>query len=143
MGINRVCVLWKRETAKEFFKMKKNTCFVTGMLAILLVFGLVLGGCPTKADDDDDGNPFEGKWTGTASIGGERADATINVTDSAWTFSCPDAGMSESGTYTRSGNTATLTQDGESFGTAAVSGSSLVVTITSGDYKGGTGTFSK
>jgi hypothetical protein len=174
MGINRVCVFWKRETAKEFFKMKKNTRFVTGMLAILLVFGLVLGGCPTKADDDDnktdnsssnnksdnssnnksdsdndksdsdnDSNPFIGNWSGTAVFGEESASATVKVTSSGWAFKCTDAGIDESGTYTRSGSTATLKQDGTTFGTATISSGTLTVAITSGDYQGGSGTFTK
>jgi hypothetical protein len=128
---------------KGVLQMKKKIFFVAGMLAVLLVSGLVLGGCPTEADDNDDENPFVGNWSGTASIGGDSASATINVTDSAWTFSCPDARMSESGTYTRSGNTATLSQSGTAFGTATVSGGTLIVTISSGDYRGGSGTFTK
>jgi hypothetical protein len=35
--------------------MKKNSIFMTGMLALLLTFGLVLAGCPNGNDDDDDG----------------------------------------------------------------------------------------
>lgn len=54
-----------------------------------------------------------------------------------------DAGLNESGSYTRSGNSATLTQDGYTFGTAKFSGTTLLVTITSGDYKGGSGSFTK
>jgi hypothetical protein len=122
--------------------MKKNMFFFMGMLAVLLVLGLALTGCPAEADEGDS-NPFVGNWSGTASISGQSASATINVTDSAWTFSCPGAAMSESGTYTRSGSTATLTQTGTTFGTAVVSGGTLIVTITSGDYAGGTGTFTK
>jgi hypothetical protein len=34
--------------------MRKNSLFMTGMLALLLTFGLVLGGCPNGNDDDDD-----------------------------------------------------------------------------------------
>jgi hypothetical protein len=127
---------------KGVLQMKKNTFFTMGMLAVLLVFGLALAGCPTEADDDDD-NPFKGAWIGTASIGGESASAAVNITDSGWDFICPAAGMNESGAYTRSGKTATLTQSGTTFGTASVSGSTLTVTITSGDFAGGTGTFTK
>jgi hypothetical protein len=36
--------------------MKKNSIFMTGMLALLLAFGLVLAGCPTDSDDDGGGS---------------------------------------------------------------------------------------
>jgi hypothetical protein len=36
-----------------------------------------------------------------------------------------------------------LTQDGYAFGSVALSGSTLTVAITSGDYEGGYGTFTK
>jgi predicted xylose isomerase-like sugar epimerase len=39
-------IILKRETAKEYL-MKKNTFFVAGMLAIMLVFGTALTGCAT------------------------------------------------------------------------------------------------
>jgi hypothetical protein len=35
--------------------MRKNSIFMTGMLALLLTFGLALAGCPNGNDDDDDG----------------------------------------------------------------------------------------
>jgi hypothetical protein len=142
MGPNRGFCLWEAGNRKGVLQMKKNMLCTVGILAVLLVSGLALAGCPTEAEEGDN-NPFVGNWTGTASIGGESASATINATDSAWTFNCPAAQMSESGTYTRSGNTATLTQGGSPFGTATVSGSSLIVTITFGNYAGGTGTFTK
>jgi hypothetical protein len=33
--------------------MRKNSIFMAGMLAVLLTFGLVLVGCPTDSDGDD------------------------------------------------------------------------------------------
>jgi hypothetical protein len=33
--------------------MRKNSIFMTGMLAVLLTFGLVLMGCPTDSGDDN------------------------------------------------------------------------------------------
>jgi hypothetical protein len=115
--------------------------FRLGMAAFALIFMAVLAGCPTE--DDGDSNPFVGTWTGTATIGGESASATITVTDSAWTFACKDAGMNETGTYTRSGDSATLQQGAATFGTAALSGTTLAVAITSGDWVGGSGVFTK
>ena len=123
--------------------MKKKIFCVLGILAVLLVSGLVLGGCPTEEDKGGDDNPFIGNWSGTARIGNASASATINVTDSGWTFVCSDAQLNESGTYTRSGNTATLVQNGTTFGTATISGSTLAVTLSGGGYAGGTGTFTK
>jgi hypothetical protein len=115
--------------------------FRLGMAALALAFVIVLAGCPTDADEDS--NPFVGTWTGTAMLGGDSASATITVTDSGWTFVCADAGMNETGTYTRSGDSATLSQGTTTFGTAAISGNTLAVTVTSGDYRGGSGVFTK
>jgi len=65
------------------------------------------------------------------------------VKSNAWTFGSPTAGMIETGTYTWSGSSATLTQLGYTFGTAKVSGNALTVTIKSGEFASGIGTFSK
>jgi hypothetical protein len=119
----------------------KNKGFFLGLLGVTLALGLLFTACPTE--DDGGGNPFEGKWSGTAIFGGESAAATVTAGGDTWTFAVPSIGMNESGTYTYSGNSATLIQSGTSFGTAAVSGSTLTVVITSGDYAGGTGTFTK
>jgi hypothetical protein len=97
----------------------------------------------TQTGGDSSSNPFIGTWTGTATLDGESASATVTVTESGWTIVCSDADMNESGTYSRTGNTATLTQSGTTFGRASISGSTLTVSITSGDYQGGSGTFRK
>ena len=118
-----------------------------GILGLLLVFGLIFTVCKNDGDDDDGGggpsNPFVGTWNGTAYSNGESSPATIIVTDSTWNFICQAISMNESGSYTYSGNSATLNQSGSAFGSASVSGNSLSVTLTSGTYNGGTGTFTK
>lgn len=119
--------------------MKKAITLCTAALLLALLF---------SCSDDGSGagsssNPFIGNWSGTASLYGLSAPATVTVTGSGWTFRCPDALMNESGTMTVSGNSATLRQGSVTFGTAAVSEGTLTVTVTSGPYQGGTGTFTK
>ena len=122
--------------------MKRGKILVVGLIGLLMAGGLVLAGCG-DAKDDEKKNPFVGTWSGTVRFGGESASATIIATDSSWNFNCPDAYMSEAGTYTWSGKKATLSQEGATFGTATISGKTLTVIITSYDYSGGTGTFTK
>jgi len=118
--------------------MKKTILFCITFL--LLASSLVMISC---GDGDSNSNPFKGNWVGTASLYGFSAPATVTVTDSGWTFKCPNAGMNETGTMTVNGNSATLHQGGTTFGTATVSGNTLSVKITSGPYQNGTGTFTK
>jgi hypothetical protein len=43
----------------------KNRQFLMGILAIVLVFGFIIIGCPTDSDSSDGGgqvNKFEGTW---------------------------------------------------------------------------------
>jgi hypothetical protein len=55
----------------------KKKLFFAGMLALALVFGLILAGCPTDSDDDDGGNNSGGggggNGTGTITITGLKA----------------------------------------------------------------------
>ena len=106
-------------------------------LGFVLILAFVFIGC------GEEENPFIGSWSGTVAFSGMGASAIINVTETNWTFSSPTAQMLETGTYTWSGNSATLTQLGFTFGTATVSGNSLTVNIITGDFAGGIGTFSK
>jgi len=119
--------------------MKKNKFILIGAALVFLFSVLVMTGC----EEEKEKNPFAGNWTGTVAFDGLGAAATINVTETTWTFSCPSAQMMETGTYTFNGKSATLTQLAYTFGTATVSGNSLTVTIVSGDFAGGIGTFSK
>jgi hypothetical protein len=88
-------------------------------------------------------NPFIGTWTGKIQgIPGypnTKFDATVICTESEWTITWGSS-SEESGTYTRSGSTATL-KDGDGFtiGTATVSGNTLQVSINSSI----TGSFTK
>jgi hypothetical protein len=128
--------------------MKRKGLF-WGMAVLVLTFGLVWAGCsghsPGAGLGDGDGtNPFIGSWSGTATFYGQTAPATIAVTDSTWSFNVPAAPMYETGTYTYSGNTATLRDASNlAVGTATVSGSTLTVSLTASEYAGGYGTFHK
>jgi hypothetical protein len=82
--------------------MKKNVLFV-GMLVIALVFGLLIAGCDTGTNSDS--NPFVGMWI--------RDDITLTIrADSTWSIirtpEDKDKFTPRKGTYTYSGNTATL-----------------------------------
>jgi hypothetical protein len=128
----------------------KNIFKLFGIIVLVAVIGFTMAACDDGSNNnggnpnpDPGGNPFVGNWSGTAYLFEDSAPATANVTNSDWTFSCPDAYMYETGTYTRSGNTATLKQGNITFGTASINGSTLTVTITSGEYQGGSGIFTK
>jgi hypothetical protein len=86
---------------------------------------------------------FVGEWSGTATLSGQSAPATLSVTASGWTFAVPQAGINESGTYTTSGAVATLKSDGITVGKATISGSSMTVTLTAGSFAGGTAALTK
>ncbi|MDR1324491.1 MAG: hypothetical protein LBK00_00460 [Treponema sp.] len=145
----------------------KEKLFLTGMFSIILTFGIVVMGCDTGSGDSGNGNSsgngngnnsgngngtgngggnsnsFEGTWIGTATFEGNSSPATITITGSTWNFVCEEAGMDESGSYTPSGNSATLTSGDTVIGSATISGNNLSVTLSGGDYEGGTGTFTK
>jgi hypothetical protein len=129
--------------------MKTSKFFSMGVLAVTLVLGLALTGCPTEDDKDSGGNgtggssSLTGIWTGTLSMSGDSAAATVNITTSGWTLSCPSISLNESGTYTVSGNIATLQSNGATIGAATLASGVLTVAITSGSYTGASGTFTK
>ncbi|GHV05162.1 hypothetical protein FACS189485_11720 [Spirochaetia bacterium] len=89
--------------------MRKTTLFL--LLAVVAVSTVFLMGCPDGGGGTGGGNPFVGTWTGEFT-GGEGAhyDFTIDFTESTWTETCTGGFEGTiSGTYVRSGNTATLT----------------------------------
>ena len=112
----------------------KRFRLVSAMLALALVVGLAFVSCGgDDGTDNGGGNPFVGTWNGTDNYGDPTR---LIFTDSTWTMSWPgntQGWPSESGTYTYSGNTATLAIssgfDGATTGTARVSGNSVTVTI--------------
>jgi hypothetical protein len=105
--------------------MKKQACVFAAILGAALVLGLGLTGCPTDSGGGDS-NPFPGTYLGT----GDNEDDTLVLTDDSWTA---DFGR---GTYTYSGNSATLSQGTVVIGTATLSGKSLTISITTGDNRG-------
>jgi hypothetical protein len=107
--------------------MKKQACVFTVLLGAILVVALGLTGCPTE--DSGDSNPFVGSYLGNA--GGEGAKDNLVIADTTWNSN--DFG---SGTYTYTGNAATLSKGGSIFGTASIAGTTLSITIASGQYAG-------
>jgi len=99
--------------------MKSKFLFV--MLAVLLMFELVLAGCPDEdISNSDDGNPFaDTSWTGIDNYGDS---VTLSFTSSTWTLTTYG-----SGSYTYSGNVATCNYYGTTV-TATISGNNLVLT---------------
>jgi hypothetical protein len=101
------------------------------------------GGNNNGGNNNNTTNPFTGTWTGSAQVNGGTSQYTVVITDNQWTMSYAwsdgQGGSqqgSESGTYTYSGTTATLSQGTQSVGTATVSGNTVSVTFTSGDMAG-------
>jgi hypothetical protein len=119
--------------------------FFTGMLAIMLVFGLVLTACG-KEDDETPAatNPFVGAWSGNFRFAGAptiNIPATITIGETSWAISAPSSEElnGATGTYSYSGNVAALKDSaGEPGGTATVSGSTLTIVVPEM-----TGTFTK
>jgi hypothetical protein len=109
--------------------MKKRTVVFTVILGVMLVLGLGLTGCQTEEDSGGGGNPFAGNYT--SNVAGNQQGDTLIMLESSW--SSNDLG---NGTYTRSGTTATLSQGGQIIGSATLSGTTLLITITNGDNEG-------
>jgi len=75
-----------------------NKRFWLGILVIVLVFGMTVVGCNNDPTYDDP--------TGTWDISISGQNATVVVTGNNYTFS--GGGVTDSGTFTRSGNVGTL-----------------------------------
>lgn len=105
-----------------------------GMLVIVLVFGVAVIGCDTGNGNGSASNPFIGTWTG---YDPDFERIRVVVGNSTWTVSWPDhptwviAGIyTNSGTYTYTGNNATLFVEGIAIGTGTVSGNTLTLIFT-------------
>jgi hypothetical protein len=135
-------------------QMKKNTCFVAGMLAVMLVFGLAVVGCDNGTtsssnngnNSSDNGNngggddDVTGNWGGT--VNGEYVSVTI--ASGSWTLST--TGFSDYGTYTMNGTTASLRSNkyNVATGTAVlVNGNTIRVTLNSNSIAPGTYTLTR
>jgi len=99
----------------------KNTIKVFGIIAIVAIIGFFFAAC-----EEDNSNPFIGNWSGTTDFGVVR----LTVTTSTWTY---DEGSYShySGTYTYSGNIATFIFNGNTAGTAIVSGNTMTGSVNS------------
>ena len=103
----------------------KNLNKFIGIIALLAVIGFSMAACDNGTTDNGGGNPFVGTWNGSD---GDGDAIRLVVTSSTWTVSWPGNPEwgTESGTYTYSGNTATLSMAGEGVvGTATVSGNTM------------------
>jgi hypothetical protein len=90
----------------------KNKLIFAGMLALVLVFGLIICGCPTDSDDGGGGNipaKFEGTWKHRM----DELNAVYVFTGNKWEFSSAgQQGVATgpfSGTFTYTDTTMTLT----------------------------------
>ncbi|GHV26309.1 hypothetical protein AGMMS4952_06090 [Spirochaetia bacterium] len=79
---------------------------LVGMAAMVLVFGLVLVGCPT-GDDDDKGGPHDGTYTDAA--GTTRVVLSGSSFTSSMIILGPDFTTVAKGTFSVSGTSITIT----------------------------------
>jgi len=95
-----------------------------GIFAIVLVFGMMAGGCSngTTTTHNNDAGPLEGTWTGQVLVLGMMRDATVVVTYSGWTLNVPAISYTDTGSFHRNGNSAVLysNTDRSNVGTAVM-----------------------
>jgi hypothetical protein len=78
----------------------KNRQILMGILAIVLVFGLIVIGCDNGTTDEES-NPFVGVWIENDTRG------KLEVSETGWVALDKDNVNLQKGTYLRNGNTAT------------------------------------
>ena len=81
--------------------MKGKLKFI-GMIAVVVMIGLSMSGCPTTSSNDVGGGGIAGTWR--ANIQGMNV--TVVLTATGWTFTSPL--FTDTGTYTMDGITARL-----------------------------------
>jgi hypothetical protein len=87
----------------------KNKLIFAGMLALMLVFGLITIGCDNGTTDEES-SPFIGTWEQRNDIY-KRIDKLI-ITETSWTWEINDENSTK-GTYSYNGNTATFLETHE------------------------------
>jgi len=120
----------------------KNLIKLIGIIALIAIIGFSVIACnngtpsgtgnPQNTNDNNqntESNPFLGTWSGADADGDI---AKVVVTSSNWTITWPNNPEygSLTGTYTYSGNTAALKIDGDTWGSATVSGNVMTITAT-------------
>jgi hypothetical protein len=92
----------------------------------------------TRSGGNDSGNNNNGSITGIYTAMIEGYSATLIVAANSWVQSIPGLNIYMTGTYSLNGNTATLYAGGTIFGTAVLSGNTLIVTPSAASGYGGT-----
>jgi hypothetical protein len=105
----------------------KNKQLFTGIISLVLVFGLI--GCDLDSDPTDPGPEILSTWICTYQIDEDEVTETLVLfTDGTWssTYSSEDGDETDTGTYLLEGNTITFTLvDDDEAKTATISGNTL------------------
>ncbi|MDR2094702.1 MAG: hypothetical protein LBP76_04185 [Treponema sp.] len=113
-----------------------------GVIAIVAIIGLALAGCDNGTTSGNGNNNNTGSdITGTYSGSTDGANYTVTIASTTWTLSVTGSrNFSDSGIYTRNGNTATLRSSRSNIdvGTATINGNSLTVVLNRNTYYPGT-----
>jgi len=112
----------------------KNTIKITGIIVIIMMIGFSFTACNATSN-------LNGVWESNI----QGAVVTLSIVEPNWTLAIPVLGYSDSGTFTKSGNTATLNgHRGETWGEATVvNNTTISVTLNSRTDFPGTYTFNK
>jgi len=120
-----------------------------GIAALAAIIGFSMSACDLFGGDDEEGNSYVGTWNGSLTSDNQTAeDAKIVFTETTWTLTSEEAGISETGSYTVGGmGGATLKTSGNfTFGTASLGLGKKTLSFTasnSGPYAGCKGSFTK
>lgn len=126
--------------------MKKFNKLI-GIIVLVVVIAFSMVACDPGFNSGS-GNPFVGNWVGTLNyyngFSTQSYSATATATETVCTVRCPALGISDSGTYIASGNTAIIRDSsGYAFATATVSGNKLSIIVTNGYLEGSSAEFTR
>ena len=111
--------------------------YLVGIFSIILVFGLVFFGCdneststPSQPHNNDAGD-FAGTWQGLVM----GYTATVQISNSGWTINVPLVPFTDTGSFNRIDNTATLysSTNGKNVGTATATSHSSIQIVLNGN----------